>query len=318
MLAWAAEPGSETSPMPGSRTVRLFPCLIPTHTMSKLPKYSLSNIEFETEAKDAKGALTEDSGLKILADLAKTNRKQIRVIERASPAEVGEFDAILCTDSGLIVVELKRLGGCFQEFGLLDPRVRIQSGRQERSIPNPSARLHEKSKRLVQECLGKEEWAGVRRLFSGRIPVANIVCYGPSTMFEVQPESINGNHICNTRILSRTILDIFTSRPAVIGAGAHMASLASTWVQWGMLTTNQKGFLRCSLSGITSSVHDASTWGLQSLQSDGQNLALAYEDGRKAKLPFDGEVRLKAYVDGSERSVHVEPGSRFRWRVKGR
>ena len=132
--------------------------------MSKLPKYALSHTEFETEAKDAKGASTEDSGLKILADLAKTNRKQIRVIERSSPAQVGEFDAILCTDSGLILVELKRLGGCFHKFGHLDPRVRIQSGRQDRLIPNPSARLFEKSKRLVEECLGQDEWTtGYRR-----------------------------------------------------------------------------------------------------------------------------------------------------------
>ena len=286
--------------------------------MSKLPKYALSQIEFETEVKDAKGASTEDSGLKILADLAKANHQQIRLIERASPARVGEFDALLCTDSGLIVVELKRLGGCFKEFGLLDPRVRIQSGRQERSIPNPSARLFDKSKRLIRECLRHEEWLSVKDLFSEHIPVSNIVCYGPSTMFEAEPEVVQENYICNTRILSRTILDIFVSRPAVIGAGAHMASLASTWVQWGVLTTNQKGFLRCSLSRITSGVHDASTWGLQSLQSDGKSLALAYEDGRKAKLPFDGEVCLKAYVDGSERTVHIEPGSRFRWRVKGR
>jgi len=286
--------------------------------MSKLPKYALSQIEFETEAKDAKGASTEDSGLKILADLAKASRKQIWVIERSSPALVGEFDAILCTDSGLVVVELKRLGGCFKEFSLLDPTVRIQSGRQERTIPNPSAKLFDKSKRLIRECLGKEEWTSVKRLFSGRVPVSNIVCYGPSTLFEELPETVYDNYICNTRILSRAVLDIVASRPAVAGAGAHMASLASTWVQWGVLTTHQKGFLRCSLSRIASSAGGASTWGLQSLQSDGQSLALAYENGRKAKLPFDGDVWLKAYVDGGERTVHIEPGSRFRWRVKGR
>lgn len=286
--------------------------------MSTLPKYGLSQIEFETEAKDAKGASTEDSGLKILANVAKTSRKQIWVIERPSPASIGEFDAVCCTDAGLIVVELKRYGGCFHEFGILDAEVCIQSGQHDRWIPNPSARLLEKSKRLSQECLGHEDWTRVKRLFSGRVPVSNIVCYGPSTAFDVLPESVNGNYICNTRTLSRTIWEIFTSRPGVVGAGAQMASMASTWVQWGVLTTNQKGFLRCSLSRITSSVWDASTWGLQSLQSDSKNLTLTYENGRKAKLPFDGEVWLKAYVDGSERTVHIEPGSRFRWRVKGR
>jgi hypothetical protein len=286
--------------------------------MSTLPKYALSQIDFETDAKDAKGASTEDSGLKILADVAKASRKQIWVIERPYPGSVGEFDAICCTDSGLIIVELKRLGGCFYEFDILDPEVCIQSGRQDRWIPNPSAQLLEKSKRFVQECLAQEDWVRVKRLFSGRVPVSHVVCYGPSTAFDALPESANGNYICTTRNLSKTIWDIYLSRPGVIAAGAQMASMASTWVQWGVLTTNQKGFLRCSLSRITSSVWDASTWGLQSLQSDGKSLALTYENGRKEKLPFDGEVWLKAYVDRSERTIHVEPGSRFRWRVKGR
>jgi len=286
--------------------------------MTVQPKYSLSQIDFETEARDAKGASTEDSGLKILANTAKTSRKQLLVIERPSPASVGEFDAICCTDSGLIIVELKRYGGCFYEFNILDKEVCIQSGRKDKWIPNPSARLLEKSKRLTHECLNNEGWLRVKRLFSGHIPISNIVCYGPSTAFDVVPESEKGNYICNTRNLSKTIWDIFASRPAVVGAGAQMASMASTWVQWGVLTTHQKGFLRCSISQITSSQWDASTWALQSVQSDGSSLAISYENGRKVKLPFDGEVWLKAYVNGSERTVQIEPGSRFRWRVKGR
>ena len=86
--------------------------------------------------------------------------------------------------------------------------------------------------------------------FGGLLPVSNIVCYGPSTSFDSVPESSQGNYICKTRNLSKTILDIFASRPAVIGAGAQMAS---TRVQWGVLTNNKKGFLRCSMSRITSS-----------------------------------------------------------------
>ena len=112
-----------------------------TYSMSKSPRYNLSQIEFETEAKDAKGASTEDAGLRILANLAKASRKQIFVIERPSPSQVGEFDAICCTDSGLILVELKRYGGCFYEFGILDSEVCIQTSRQDRWIRNPSSRL---------------------------------------------------------------------------------------------------------------------------------------------------------------------------------
>jgi len=286
--------------------------------MSMSPKYNLSQIQFETAERDAKGASTEDAGLRILAGAAKESRKQIFVIERPSPASVGEFDAICCTDSGLVIVELKRYGGCFYEFDILDREVCIQTARTDRWIPNPSARLSDKSRRLIQECLTGEDWLRVKRLFSGRVPIDNVVCYGPSTAFDALPENKQGNYICNTRNLSRTIWDIFASRPAVIGAGAQMASMASTWIQWGVLTTNQKGFLRCSISRIASSDWDASTWGLQSVISDGKNLALTYENGRKAKLPFDDEVWLKAYVDGTERTVQIEHGTRFRWRVKGR
>lgn len=286
--------------------------------MPPTPKYSLSQIEFEVEIKDAKGASTEDSGLKILANAAKESRKQLFVIERPSPASVGEFDAICCTDSGLIIVELKRYGGCFYEFNILDKDVCIQSGRNDKWILNPSMHLLEKSKRLTHECLNDDGWLRVKRLFSGHVPISNIVCYGPSTAFDAVPENEKSNYICNTRNLSKTVWDIFQSRPGVIGAGAQMAAMASTWVQWGVLTTNQKGFLRCSISRITSSHWDASTWSLQSVQSDGSSLAIAYENGRKIKLPFDGEVWLKAYVIGSERTVKIDPGTRFRWRVKGR
>ena len=268
--------------------------------------------------KYAKGASTEDSGLKILGNVAKNNSKQIFVIERPSPALVGEFDAICCTDSGLILVELKRYGGSFYEFDILDQKVCIQSARIDKWIPNPSVRLLDKSKRLLRECLNDDGWLRIKRVFSGQVPISNVVCYGPSTKLEPVPECKQGNYICKTRNLSDTILDIFTSRPAVIGAGAQMASMASTWIQWGVLTTNQKGFLRCSISRITSSIWDASTWGLQSVQSDSKTLSLVYENGRKAKLPFDGEFWVKAYVEGFERTVQIEPGSRFRWRVKGR
>lgn len=286
--------------------------------MSAPPKYRLSQIDFETEVRDAKGASTEDSGLRILANAAKASRKQILVIERPSPATVGEFDAICCTDSGLIIIELKRYGGCFYEFDVLDQEVCIQSAGRDRWIPNPSVRLRDKSRRLIRECLNDEGWRRVKRLFSGHIPISNIVCYGPSTAFDAVPENRDGNYICNTRNLSKTVWEIFASTPAVVGAGAQMASMASTWIQWGVLTTNQKGFLRCSISRITSSQWDASTWALQSVQSDGASLAIAYENGRKVKLPFDSEVWVKAYVDGAERTVEIEPGTRFRWRVKGR
>lgn len=150
--------------------------------------------------------------------------------------------------------------------------------------------------------------------FGGLLPVSNIVCYGPSTSFDSVPESSQGNYICKTRNLSKTILDIFASRPAVIGAGAQMAS---TWVQWGCLPTIRRAFCAAQCRA-SPQARDASTWGLQSVQSDGNSLALLYENGRKAKLPFDGEVWLKAYVDGSERTVQVESGTRFRWRVNGR
>lgn len=79
---------------------------------------SIDGLEFEGATREKKGAATEDSGLKILAGLAKKYKYDIKVIERVAPSAIGEFDAICCTDSGLIVVELKRYGGCFWPFNI--------------------------------------------------------------------------------------------------------------------------------------------------------------------------------------------------------
>lgn len=286
--------------------------------MSSLPKFTLPQIAFETEVKDAKGASTEDAGLKIVAKFAKEHEKHAFVVERPSPPNIGEFDAICCTDSGIIFIELKRYGGSFYDFETLDPQVCIRSGNRDKWLTNPSVRLSEKSKRLAKEIFHDDGWVRVKRVFSGHIPIYNVVCYGPSTEFNMVPEKKQGNHICNTRTLYRTLREIYMLRPGVIGAGAQMASMVSTWVQWGVLTTNQKGFLRCSVSCITSSQYDATPWGLQSLQSDGKKLFLEYVNGVKETLPFDGEVQLKAYVEGDERSVMIECGTRFRWRIHGR
>lgn len=70
----------------------------------------------------------------------------------------------------MIVVELKRYGGRFPAFDILDREISIQTARSERRIPNPSARLAEKSKRLVQEMLTDEGWVRLKRLFSAVSP----------------------------------------------------------------------------------------------------------------------------------------------------
>jgi len=104
-------------------------------------------------------------------------------------------------------------------------------------------------------------------------------------------------------------------------AGLPSSEPAHKWRQpgcnGGCLPTIRRAFCAAQCRA-SPQARDASTWGLQSVQSDGNSLALLYENGRKAKLPFDGEVWLKAYVDGSERTVQVESGTRFRWRVNGR
>jgi hypothetical protein len=304
-----------------------------SYSTSKIsPEWTwLSKIDFEIETKHGKGATTEDAGLKILAIIAKSSNKQIWVIERPYPPSVGEFDAICCTDSGLILVELKRWGGYIQNFNILDRKIQIDSGRKNNERNNPSAILQEKSKRLIQKhisrCLKKHKmdndaWLRAKSVFPDKkIPVFNVVCYGPSTFFERIPKDESGeNHICTTRTLSKTIWGILHTYSAVIGAGAQMASIASSWAQWGILTQpgGRKGFLRCSISSIASSDWDASPWGLQSIESDGKNLSLIYKSGQNGKIPFDQDVWLNVYDGRVEKRVLIDHESSFRWRIKGR
>lgn len=280
---------------------------------------SLDDLDFEDATREKKGAATEDSGLKILATLTRKYKFEIQVIERVAPIGIGEFDAICCTDSGLIVVELKRYGGCFWPFKILDEQVCIQSGKVDKYIPNPAFKLHQKVERMRKELMDKDgAWLPVKRLFSGDIRIHKLVCFGPSTKFDELPEPTKNTSICTTRTLSRTIEDIFSTKVGVIGAGAQMATLASIWPRWGVLTTHKKGFLRSALSKISTSDWDITPYGIESLGSDGRSLQYQFSNGRKGKLPFDEEVWIKTFVEGQERSIPIEPGTRFRWRIKGK
>jgi hypothetical protein len=43
-----------------------------------------------------------------------------------------------------------------------------------------------------------------------------------------------------------------------------------------------------------------------------------YGKDRKRTAAFDDVVLLRAYHDGIERAICIEPGTRFRWRIMGR
>ena len=279
----------------------------------------ISEIEFESADREAKGAATEDSGLRILASMAKQYRHEIFIVERASPHGIGEFDAIVCTDSGLIVVDLKRYGGCFWPFKITDQQACIQVRGQDKWIPNPAFKLHHKVERLRSQLLNNDlNWLPVKRLFSGSIRVHSIVCFGPSTKFDEVPAPTKNFTICNTRNLASTIESIYASNTGVIGAGQQLAGLVALWPQWGVLTTHRKGFLRAALARISSSKWDITPQGLVRLSSDGAKLSYEFATGRKGKLAFDQVLHIKTYVDGSEKTISIPPGSRFRWRVTGR
>ncbi|MDP1525687.1 MAG: hypothetical protein Q8M20_07745 [Rhodocyclaceae bacterium] len=281
----------------------------------------IESVNFDADERDVKGANTEDAGLKILANVAKASRRQIKVVERVAPGNVGEFDAICCTDSGIYFIEMKRLGGKFGEFSMLDRQIRLSAGRQEKVIPNPALKFKHKVDRLIAEEFNtSENWKVVKRLFSGHVPVHSILCFGPSTSFEEGiPVSEKNITICTTRTLGKTLKDIHSEREQVFGVGSQMAALVEFWPRWGILTmTGKRGFFRCSISKIGQGRSDATVWGLTALESDGARLKYTYGKDRKRTTAFDELVLLRAYHDGSERAIGIEPGTRFRWRIMGR
>jgi len=280
----------------------------------------IESVNFEADERDVKGANTEDAGLKILANVAKGSRRQIKVVERVSPGSVGEFDAICCADSGIYFIEMKRLGGKFGEFSMLDRQIRLSAGRQEKVIPNPVLKFRYKVDRLrTEEFDTSENWKSVKRLFSGHVPVHSILCFGPSTSFEAIPEPEKNITICTTRTLGNTLKGIHAEREQVFGVGSQMAALVEFWPRWGILTmTGKRGFFRCSISKIGQGRSDVTVWGLTAIESDGARLKYTYGKDRKRTAAFDDIVLLRAYHDGCERAICIEPGTRFRWRIMGR
>lgn len=280
----------------------------------------LAQVAFETEDLHVGAARTEDAGLEILARLSKRYRHQIYITPRVAPDGLGEFDAICCMDSGLVVIDFKRWAGDFYPFELRDEQVCVVRERGAVWIDNPVRKVVGKTSALLQGHLHRPEWASVRRAFSGRIPIHTIVCFGPTTTFDAVPEPDARASVCNTRTLARTIEERFAhlDNPAVVGAGAQLHGLTAQWPRWGLLTTQRKGFLRCALWRVQSSEHDAAVVGVQSMECDGRKLNLSFESGRKKSLPADGTVQLRAFVGGTEKQVNVPPGTRFRWRVTGR
>lgn len=290
-----------------------------TNNINKVNLSSIDSLEFEDAPREKKGASTEDSGLKILGDLAKKHKFGIHIVERVAPSGVGEFDAICCTDSVLIVVELKRYGGNFAFFNLFDEKICIQTGRTNKWIPNPVVKLQQKAERMKKDLIDNDAaWVPVKRLYSGHVPIYKVICFGPSTSFDTLPEADRNTCICTTRTLARTIEEIYASRVGVVGAGQQMATLVSIWPRWGILTTHKKGFLRCALSKISTSKWDLSPYGIEALNSDGKQLEYQFNNGRKGKLPFDENVLIKSYVNGKEKTASITPLMRFRWRIKGK
>ncbi|MBN8504912.1 MAG: NERD domain-containing protein [Burkholderiales bacterium] len=278
----------------------------------------LSQVDFETEELHLGGVRTEDAGLQILTRLAKRYRHEIFITERVAPDGLGEFDAICCMDSGLVVVDFKRWAGDFYPFAMRDEQICVVRERGAVWVDNPIRKVLGKTSALLREHLKSPEWASVRRAFSGQIPVHTIVCFGPTTTFDEMPEPDDRVSVCTTRTLVRAVEDRFTANPGVVGAGAQLQGLTSVWPRWGVLTTQRKGVLRCAIWRIQSSDWDAAVWGLQSLESDGRKLKLQYQSGRKLTLPADEPVYLRAYVQGAERQVRVPANTRFRWRLTGR
>lgn len=280
---------------------------------------NIKDIEFETAEKHKMGMVTEDSVIKRLTVIAKTNKAEIlRRVEPPQYSEVGECDSILFDNSGIYLIEIKRYGGVIKNLNETLEKISIEQGEEVIKIDNPIIKLYDKSKKLFDFIAHSEEWKLANKFsqygkLSDVIPVFSVLCFGPTTEITKSNYDTNKLLVCNSRTLEKRLLEFIGSRPTVIGLAQLAKKATSTWTIQGILkVTGKAGFIRCypvRFLGKTTIPN-----GITMIKgTKGRKLTITYDDKVNVSTKEIESIIFKYNVNNKWDKIMISTNSNFVW-----
>lgn len=280
---------------------------------------SIDEIEFDVEDRHRKGLITEDTTIRLASAWAKKVGAFVK--PRIIPGDgIGELDAVLLTDFGVVVLEAKRWAGTITvESG----KVRLESSRGSQVRDDPAAKLASTTARLRDSLKNSSRWrslyAAWNRTGASEPAILGILVFGPTTE-GYESLTKDGVTATSTRGLSRALQQLSADRPRLLGSATLASNAAATWAQQGKLrVAGKKGFVRVHLTGSTIEFGDncwCSLAGVQSVESKGDGRVVITRFGSKKahrgptdKIIFDG------WFAGGRESVELSTDRRFTWKA---
>ncbi len=282
----------------------------------------IDEIKFETQEKHKKGIATEDAALRIVASAVKSLKAE--AIQRVIPpvrSMVDECDAIILTDSCVMILEVKRIGGNITDFSLDKETLSVEKGKQVERIPNPVLRLREKTTALSKYIQQDAEWVKLNSLFRVAgifyyVPVIPVLCFGPSTGYSYE-EPKDDFVVCSTRTLKRSLSKFLEGKKSVIGAYRSAKQIVTSWQIAGKLTVKPiAGFIRAvpmKAFGKIVVFEDV-------MSIEGRNnghVSITYRDKVRKISKEIRQIVFKVNTNGHWEDVTVDAGRTFSWRAGG-
>ena len=278
-------------------------------------------LNFETAERDQKGMETEDSALRILSSTCKSLKMDI--MQRVLPPEdsrVGECDAVIFSDAGIFVVEVKRIGGVIEQLNSEDEIIKVQQGKENVKRPNPVLIVKKKTESMKSLVANRGEWRKLNDLFqvakiNSTIPVFSLLCFGPSTKVEDNKLQDKTILVATTRTLRASLNAFVESKPKVIGAYRHSKMNAHRWQIQGVLRINRKkGFVR----GMPRRAHGSIVDFIDIAAIEGRkngSFSFTYREKITKTSKHIDSVIFDIYDNKVLKSFEVKKGTQFNWKA---
>lgn len=279
------------------------------------------SLDFINADKHLKGIRTEDAALGLLSSACRSLKMEI--LQRVLPpmsSHVGECDAILFSDAGILLVEVKRIGGNILKLNDADEKLRVEKGRREEQIPNPIHTVMKKSDDLRSFIHGDNAWRELNYLFrkagiADGMPVYPVLCFGPSTNIEISDISNPNLLVTNTRTLKRSLSDFVESHPAVIGAYRHAKFIAHRWkIQGVVRLPRTPGFVRAFPLESTGSAIDFIDIAMIEGRKTGV-VVFTYRDKAKKSTKSAGSIVFTMFENRNLITFEVTSHTEFSWKA---